>query len=166
MRAPAAISPRALIGLSAVLVATLAAGVLFLGFGGRAPAAVAAGGCTERPFAYDAAELARQNKFERGILGGGATLPAVGFHAERLDPVASLHAASHSYIVVYYRPGTPTAALKALADDAVAEKAPVLVSPRAQKPAVVAITQNRELSCSGTGGVREFAARYYASLAS
>ena len=49
MRAPAAISPRALIGLSAVLVATLAAGVLLLGFGGGAPAAVAAGGCTERP---------------------------------------------------------------------------------------------------------------------
>src|SRR5262245_14798758 len=167
MRNPAAISLRATLGLSAVLVALLAAGIVFLGLGGGSPAAQAAapGGCSERPFAYDAAERSRQQKFERG-LSGGATLPPVGFHAERLDQTASLHAASHGYIVVYFRPGTPTAELKAFADAAFEQKVPVLISPREQAAPVVAITQDRELTCSGPAGVRGFAARYYPSLAS
>jgi len=167
MRDPAAIGLRATLGLSAALVGLLAAGIVFLGLGGGSPAAQAAapGGCSERPFAYDAAELARQQRFERS-LGAGAALPPVGFHAERLDPTASLHAASHGYIVVYYRPGTPAAGLKAFADAALAQKVPALISPRKQAAAVVAITQDRELTCSGAGGVRGFAARYYPSLAS
>jgi hypothetical protein len=167
MRAPAAINLRAALGLAAALVAALAAGVVFLGFGGGSPAAAAAapGGCTERPFAYDAAELARQRRLESGLTAGGATLPPVGFHAEALDPVASLHGASHGYIVVYYRAGTATAELKAFAEAALEQKVPVLVSPRRQADPVVAITQDRELTCSGGSGVRAFAARYNPSLA-
>jgi hypothetical protein len=80
MRSPAAISLRTMIGISAGLVALLAAGVLFLGLGGGTSAAQAAGGCTERPFAYSAAELSRQSRFERTLVAGSAGLPRIGFH--------------------------------------------------------------------------------------
>lgn len=165
---PSPISLRAAGIAAAALVALLVAGVLAFGLGGGRPAVAqaASGGCTTGPFAYDAAETRRQAAFETRI-GEGAELPAWGFHATAPDITATLHAASHSAIVVFYRPGTDTAALRALADDAVAQQIPFVAVPREQRRALVAITQNVRLTCDTTrvDTLREFAAPYYAGLA-
>lgn len=166
---PTAISLRAVVTAAVALAALLAAGVLTLGLGGGEPAAAqapAAGGCVAGTFAYDAVEQRRQARFE-AALAEGASLPAFGFHADAQDSTATLHAASHSYVVVYYRPGAATAALKRLAADAVARKIPLVASPRRQDAALVAITQDRELTCAGAqvDAIRSFASATYPGLA-
>jgi hypothetical protein len=165
-----AISPRALALAAAALAALLAVGVLTLGLGGAPPAAAqtATGGCVSGPFTYDAAEARRQLAFEARLDDpGAAPLPAFGFHAGAQDETATLHAASHAWVVVFYRPGIDTSALRALAAAAVAQKVPLVAAPRRQREALVAITQDRRIACAGasTDAVREFAAAYYPSLA-
>jgi hypothetical protein len=160
------ISPRALVTAALALIALLAVGVLFLGLGGGAPAVAQTGGCVTGTFAYDAAEQGRQRAFE-AKLGDGAELPPFGFHATAPDITATLHAASHAYVVVFYRPGADTRALRALAADATALKIPLIAAPREQRAALVAITQSVQLTCdaSRVDAVREFAAGSYADLA-
>ena len=160
-----ALSLRALATAGVALAALLAAGVLFLGVGGGEPA-VAQTGCVTGTFAYDAAEQGRQRAFEARI-GNGAELPAFGFHEAAADMTAALHAASHSYVVVFYRPGTDTTALRALAADAQAQQIPLVAAPREQRAALVAITQSVQLTCDAprVDAVRDFAAPYYAGLA-
>jgi hypothetical protein len=162
---PSALSLRALATAGVALAALLAAGVLFLGLGGGEPA-VAQTGCVTSTFAYDAAEQGRQRAFEARI-GNGAELPALGFHEAAPDMTAALHAASHAYVVVFYRPGTDTAALRALAADATAQQIPLVAAPREQRAALVAITQSVQLTCEAprVDAVRDFAAPYYAGLA-
>ena len=163
-----AISLRALATAAVALAVLLAAGVLTLGLGGGESAAAesASGGCVTGTFAYDAAEARRQQAFE-ARLGQGAELPAFGFHAAAPDMTAALHAASHSYVVVFFRPGTDTTALRALAADAKAQQIPLVAAPREQRAALVAITQSAQISCDAprVDAVREFAAPYYAGLA-
>jgi hypothetical protein len=160
------ISPRALVSAALALAALLAVGVLFLGLGGGAPAAAQAGGCVSGTFAYDAAEQGRQRAFEAKI-GNGAELPAIGFHEAAPDETATLHAASHAYVVVFYRPGIDATALRALAADATALQIPLIAAPRTQKAALVAITQRVQLTCDAprVDAVRAFAAGSYADLA-
>lgn len=69
--------------------------------------------------------------------------------------------------MVFYRPGIDTAALRTLADDAVAQQIPLIAVPREHKPALVAVTQTIQIACYAprVGAVREFAAPYYAGLA-
>lgn len=159
------ISLRALATAVAALVALLAAGVLTLGVGGAEPAA-AQPGCSSGPFAFDAAEQGRQRAFE-ARLGQGADLPALGFHTTAPDLTATLHAATHAYVVVFYRPGSETPALKALAADATAFKVPLIVAPREQQAALVAIAQGTRLECAAprVDSVRALAAGMYADLA-
>jgi hypothetical protein len=169
---PSAISLRAVVTAALALTALLAVGVLTLGLGGGAPAAAAqattttTAGCTTGPFAYDAAEARRQQAFE-SRLDQGATLPPFGFYTDAPDETATLHAASHSWVVVFYRPGVDTTALRTLTEEAVALKIPLLAAPRRQKPAFVAVTQNEQLTCSGASAdaVRAFAAARYPDLA-
>jgi hypothetical protein len=164
------ISLRAVVTAAVALAALLVVGVLTLGLGGGAPAAAAqtatTGGCVTGAFAYDAAEARRQQAFEARLSQGGQ-LPAFGFHADAQDETATLHAASHSWVVVFYRPGIDTAALRTLADDATAQKIPLIAAPRRQKEALVAITQASRLTCAGASvpAVRDFAAAYYPGLA-
>ena len=96
-------------------------------------------------------------------------MPSPGFHSRPLDATATLHAASHAYVVVFYRPGAASAALEALATAATEQKVPLVVAPRAQRQALVAITQERRLDCAAAGAeqvdaIRRFSAASYPSL--
>jgi hypothetical protein len=164
-RTSSAISVRALASAAFALAVLLAAGVLILGLGGGEPA-VAQTGCATGRFAYDAAEQRRQRAFE-ARLGSGADLPPSGFHASAQDMTATVHAASHAYVVVFYRPGMDTTALRALATDAQALQIPLVAVPREQRAALVAITRSVQFTCDAprVDAVRGFAAGYYADLA-
>lgn len=166
---------RTVLALVAVLVGSLVAGVLVWGTGTDAPPTVsnAATGCTVEPLRFtvtnDPKVFAAQQQFEQGL----NAVPKPGYYDRVLDSVPTLHAASHSFVVVYVGDGVDgdaTDSLKALAKAAVQTKAPVIVSKRAQQPALVALSRGYQLTCpKGTvaqaAEVRRFAAQEYASVA-
>ncbi|MEH3053952.1 MAG: hypothetical protein PGN13_08090 [Patulibacter minatonensis] len=160
--------------LGALLVGSLVAGLVVWGTGGEAPPTVgAASGCTVTPLKYtvtnDPAVFAEQKRFESTI----NAVPKPGFYDRVLDPIPTLHAASHSFVVVFAREGLGGAGidgLQAMERAAVATKAPVVVSRRRQDAAFVALSRGYELSCAEGGAVqaaevRRFAAQEYASVA-
>jgi hypothetical protein len=163
-----AISLRAVVTAVLALAALLAAGVLTLGLGGGASAAAqaASGDCSIDTFAYDAAEERRQRAFEQRLTSSGATLPEPGFYAESPDRTATLHAVSHNYVVILYRPGADTAPLRRLASDAAALQAPVIIAPGEQDEALVAMSGHLQLTCpsGGADAARSFAGDFYSGL--
>lgn len=170
-----AMSRRALVLLTLALLVTLAGGVAILGLRRDDGPAVTdtASGCRVHALAFtvtdDEDEFAEQQAFERDV----NELPAPGFYDRELDLVPTLHAASHSYVVVFTRPGLSgdgVELLRAMERRAVGTKAPVIVAQRDQDDAVVAIARGYELACEEGGGVQaaevnRFAAQLYASVA-
>lgn len=169
------LGPRTIALLVGALVVSLVAGALLWGTAGDVAPTVAdeASGCTVHALRFtvtdDPAEFARQRRFEQTV----NTVPKPGYYERALDRDATLHAASHAYVVVFMRPGVDgdgRDGLRALSDAAVRTKAPVVVSERAQGAAFVALSRGYELSCQKDGGaqaaeVRRFAAQEYASVA-
>lgn len=168
---------RALLILVVLPVIALAVGLLALGGDAPDPASAAAGsgaadGCTTHALKYtvtdSAAEFNRQKAFE----ASDADITEPGFYDADPSSTATLHAASHSSVVVYYRPGLSAdqlRPLRALAAKAIATKAPVIIAPRRQAAAVSTLALGTQLDCSAadaaqTARVRAFAATVYASL--
>jgi Protein of unknown function (DUF3105) len=165
---------RALLAFAALAVASLLAGLMTLGAHAQdRPVPHAAGGaCTQRTLRFvvtdDPAEVQRQNSFERR----SAAVTDPGFYGHAVPATPTLHAASHGYVVVFYRPDLPAAELRplrALAAAGRATRAPVIVAPRRQAPAVSALGLGQQLDCSAadaaqTARVRAFAAAVYPSL--
>lgn len=157
------------------LLGSLIAGLLIWGLGGSVAPTVAseASGCTVHPLRFtvtdDPGEFARQQRFESTI----NAVPAPGFYDRALDEVATLHAASHAFVVVFVGAGLVDdgrAGLRGLADAATRTKAPVIVSQRRQTDAIVALSRGYALTCARGGAAqaaeaRRFAAQEYASVA-
>lgn len=156
----------------------LVAGLVTMGAhadGRTAPGATVAAadaGCRDHALKYtvtdDRAELNRQMAFE----ATNAAVTSDGFYTRTPAMTPTLHAASHGSVVVFYRPGLSAAQLRplrALVARAVATKAPVVVAPRAQRSALVALGVGHQLDCTAadaaqTARVRAFAAAIYPSL--
>jgi hypothetical protein len=167
---------RPLLVLVLAPVIALIAGLLTLGAHAEAPrslASVASGGaCRQHALRYtvtdDRAELQRQMAFE----ATSAAITEPGFYPTAPPATATLHAAAHSSVVVYYRAGLAAAQLaplRALSARAHATKVPLIVAPRAQRAAVVALALGRQLACSAadaaqTARVRAFAEAAYPPL--
>jgi hypothetical protein len=161
----------------AVALASYLAGAA--AFGLRAPAAAEpappSAGCTEKTLKFvvtdDETVHAEQMRFERRLSAESPALPAPGLHPKPVDPVASLHAASHGYIVVYFRARKTERGLGTIARQAVAQKIPLLAAPREQqRDALVAVREGMELRCSSGGPeqlarLRAFGAAVYPGLA-
>lgn len=160
--------------LAGLLVVGLIIGLATVGLEGeKAPSVASGSGCAVRPLAYtvtdDADEFAEQKAFE----ASGADVTAPGLYKVPLDLVPALHAASHSYVVVFHAPDVGPAVsdeLSALNDRATRTKAPVLIAPRQQDQALVAIARGYELACDeataqAAAEVTRFAAQTYASVA-
>jgi hypothetical protein len=159
-----------------VALASLLAGAA--AFGLRAPAAAEpappSAGCTEKTLKFvvtdDETVHAEQLRFERRLSTDSPALPAPGLHPKPVDPVASLHAASHGYIVVYFRAGPTDEGLGTIARHAVGQKIPLLAAPREQRSALIAVRAGMELRCASAGPeqlarVRAFGAAVYPGLA-
>jgi hypothetical protein len=172
---PVPLGRRPLLVLVLAPVIALIAGLLTMGAHADAPRAVASpagGGCTQHDLKYkvtdDPAELRRQMAFE----ATDAAVTAPGFYDHAPPATPTLHAASHSSVVVFYRPGLGAERLmplRALVARALATKAPVIVAPRAQRAAVTALAMGRQLTCTAadaaqTARVRAFAEAIYPSL--
>lgn len=161
--------------LLAGLVASLIGGIVLWGTAGEVAPTVAdeASGCEVHALRFtvtdDPAEYARQRRFEQTV----NAVPTPGFYDRVLDRDATLHAASHAFVVVFARAdvdGDGRDGLRALSDAATRTKAPVVISRREQQPAIVALSRGYELSCRQGGAaqaaeVRRFAAQEYASVA-
>ncbi len=161
--------------LVGALVVSLIGGAVLWGTAGDVAPTVAdaASGCTVQTLRFtvtdDPAEFERQRRFEREL----NTVPQPGYFERTLDRDATLHAASHAYVVVFMRgdlDGDGRDGLRGLSDAAKRTKAPVLVSEREQAPAIVALSRGYELRCARGGAaqaaeVRRFAAQEYASVA-
>ncbi|ADB49389.1 DUF3105 domain-containing protein [Conexibacter woesei] len=176
----AGISRRAVCALAAFVVGTFAICALVFGLGSSGPAPAAAGihdGCRESDLRFtvtnDQREVDRQHAFERRLLAAKAQLPQPRFHTEPVDPTASLHSASHGFVVAYYRDDVAAGdlgdlrALQALANE---QKVPLLTAPRVQRAALVAVRSGIEMTCSEAGAeqvaqLRRFTAELYRSLA-
>jgi hypothetical protein len=165
--------------LLALPAIALVAGLLALGGDAPDPAAAAsrsagADGCAEHALKYvvtdDAAELNRQKAFE----ATGTAITEPGFYGDGAAPAstATLHAASHGSVVVYYRSGLSAdrlRPLRALVAKATAAKVPLIVAPRRQAAALTTIALGRQLDCSAadaaqTTRVQAFATAVYPSL--
>lgn len=175
----AGISRRAVCALAAFVVATFAACVLVFGLGSAGSAPAVAGvhdGCRESDLRFtvtnDQREVDRQLAFEQRLLDAKTQLPRTRFHTEPVDPTASLHSVSHGYVVVYYRDDLAAGdlgdlrALEGLADS---QKVPLVMAPRAQGAALVAVRRDTEMTCTTAGTeqvaqLRRFAAAKYRSL--
>lgn len=115
---------------------------------------------------------ARQRAFEERYVNGRSLLSPPRFFDHPVDEVAALHTASHGFVLTFYRQdlsGGERAGLRRLEALAVAQKAPVLMAPRAQGPALVAIREGVQMTCSQAGPaqvarLRAFAATMYPSL--
>jgi hypothetical protein len=67
---------------------------------------------------------------------------------------------------VLYRPDLPAGTaslLRDLADAAVDSQAPVIVAPRRQDPALVAVANGERLTCDDDGAEQAAAARFFAA---
>lgn len=166
---------RPLLVLVLAPVIALIAGLLTMGAHADTPrsvASVAGGACTQHALRYtvtdDRAELQRQMAFE----ATDAAITDPGFYTTAPPATATLHAASHSSVVVYYRAGLPAAQLaplRALSARAHVAKVPLIVAPRPQRAAVVALALGHQLDCSAadaaqTARVRAFAEAAYPPL--
>jgi hypothetical protein len=174
---------RPLLVLLVLPVLALAAGLLTLGAHAQpaprhAPrvdaTASAAAGCTQRTLKYvitdDPRVVQRQTMFEN--TNNVVTEP--GFYTAPQPYTPTLHAASHGYVVVFFRPGLSAAALRplhALAAAALATRAPVVVAPRpGQHDALVALGLGSQFACASAPTaaqatqVRAFAAGVYPSV--
>jgi hypothetical protein len=164
---------RMVVVLAGLVLASLAAGLLVFGLNGEEPPRAAAGsGCAVHRLAYtvtDSADaFAEQKRFELSQVA----VTAPGLYRGPVAEVPTLHAASHGSVVVFHRGvlGAGAAAdLQALHVRAARTKAPVVIAPREQDDAHVAISNGYELRCGGaspreTAEVVRFAARAYASL--
>lgn len=161
--------------LAGALLAALLGGIVLWGTAGEVAPTVADGasGCAVHALRFtvtdDPAEYERQRRFERTV----NAVPAPGFYDRALDRDATLHAASHAFVVVFARPdvgGAGEDGLRALNAAAARTKAPVVIARRAQDPAIVALSRGYELTCRLGGAaqaaeVRRFAAQEYASVA-
>jgi hypothetical protein len=120
----------------------------------------------------DAHEAELQRRFESRLGADGASLPSPGMYDRALDPVASLHLVSHAHVVVYFREGLSgreLAPLRELSDRAVALQIPLVVSPREQRSALVAVKDGVALMCAAADrpeheAIRSFSAALYPSL--
>jgi hypothetical protein len=169
-----ALGRRASSAFFALPLLSLVLGLVFFGThaDGKAVPNAAGAACTQHTLRYvvtdDQREVQRQNAFERGL--NVVTPP--GFYARPTPSTPTLHAASHSFVVVFYRPGLPDAQLRplrTLVAEALATKAPVIVAPRRQATALTALGLGQQLDCTAadaaqTARVRTFAAAIYASL--
>lgn len=160
--------------LVAVLLVALVGGLATVGLKGDEPPAVTAGsGCAAHALKFTVTdspeEFAEQKRFERDV--NEITPP--GFFTAPVDPVAVLHAASHSAVVVFYAADANDAVireLRALDARGKATKAPVTIVPGEGDAALVAISRGYELVCqdateASAAEVSRFAAQTYASLA-
>jgi hypothetical protein len=78
-------------------------------------------------------------------------LPEPGLHRAPLDPIASLHAVVHGSVAVYFRTDLGERQADALAEltrRAIQRDVPLLVSPRAQHAALVAVRSGVQLTCT------------------
>jgi hypothetical protein len=164
------------VAVAGLLGASFVVGALIWGVRGSAAPSIADGasGCTVHPLRFtvtdDPAEFARQQRFE----ATDTEVPRPGLYDRALDEVATLHAASHAFVVVFVRSATTLdsgtrAALHRFDDAARATKAPVLIVRREQTPALVALSRGYALRCATAGAaqvaeVRRFAAQEYASV--
>jgi hypothetical protein len=165
---------RALLAFIGLPLLALVAGLLTLGAhaGARSVPNVSGASCTQRTLRFgitdDPAEVQRQNAFERRSLA----ITAPGFYARPTAATPTLHAASHSFVVVYYRAGLAAEQLRplrALSAVATATKVPLIVTPRRQRAAVTALGLGRELDCTAADAaqsarVRAFITAIYPSL--
>lgn len=164
---------RALLFLLVLPVFALVVGLLTMGADAKEPAASAAGAsCTQHQLKYavtdSAAEFNRQKAFE----ATNAAITEPGFYDRAPASTPTLHAASHSYVVVYYRPDLTAGQrrpLRALMAQATATRVPLIVAPRRQAEALTTLALGTQLDCSAADAaqiarVRAFAATYYASL--
>lgn len=154
---------RAVIMLAVAAVGSFAAGAAR--FGLRPPGTPAAASssprvdgthCVERKLRYGVTDSPSvrdaEYRFERDPRRA-IRVPDPGVYDAPLDPVASLHAALHASIVVYHRPDSGPAAsadLASLVDAARRIAVPLVVSPRAQRPALVGVRAGASVTCSGT----------------
>lgn len=174
-----AVSRRMLAVCAALLAISLVAGMLFL-HGSRSPelSADESAGCKQHALRYavtdDPAEFARQKRYEAAINDpNAAPLPKPGMYARTPAWTPTLHAVSHSFVVVLYRPGISAGAmreLRALDRIATETQAPVLIAPHAQAAPLIAIAMGQELRCSSADAaqaraVRAFGAAVYSSVA-
>src|SRR4051794_23435011 len=166
---------RPLLALLGLPLVALLVGLLTLGAHAQTAPRVAdasGGACTQHTLKYgitdDPAEVQRQTAFE----SSNAAITASGFYGRPTPAVPTLHAASHSTVVVFYRPDLSArelAPLHALMAVAVAPKAPLIVTPRRQVAPLVALGLGQQLTCTAadaaqTARVRAFAAGIYPSL--
>jgi hypothetical protein len=166
---------RALLVLVLVPLATLVAGMATLGARAQRPKAGEAGpgsGCVLDAPRFggsdDPAEVERQLAFE----ARSTAVTDPGFYNASVPSTPTIHAASHGFVVVFYRPGLAEGTLRGLAALAAAgqaTKAPVIVAPRRQAPALVTLGLRERLTCRAGGlaevaRTRAFAATIYASL--
>jgi hypothetical protein len=171
-------APRPIIVLALL---TLAAGpLLWLAFGrGSAaarplprprPAAAHDGACDERTLAYGLTDdRGAGREYESRILfGAHPPLPRPGFYApaDTPDPDAVLHALSHHWLVVKYRPGADTAALETLARGLAARRVLVISGGDGMPFAVGALVWGAQLTCAHAdlAAAGDFARRHAAAL--
>ena len=168
------LSRRASLAFLALPLLSLLAGLALFGAHAEGKAVPNAGGgaCAQHTLKYvvtdDPREVQRQNVFE----ARSNIVTAPGFYTRPTRSTPTLHAASHSFVVVYYRPGLAAGALRplrALAAVAHATKVPLIVAPRSQRAPVVALGLGQQLTCSAadaaqTARVRAFAAGIYPQL--
>jgi hypothetical protein len=92
-----------------LIILTLAAGpVLWLAFGDSAPAKptrVRSQACRQRTLAYGLSDDPRAGS--EVLFGAHPPLPRAGYYApgDPIDPQAVMHALTHRWVVVKYRPG-------------------------------------------------------------
>jgi hypothetical protein len=165
---------RALATFIALPLLSLVAGLAVFGAhaDGKSVPSAAGSACAQHTLKYvvtdDAREVQRQNVFE----ATNNVVTDTGFYARPTPATPTLHAASHGTVVIFYRPDVSAAdlaPLHALMADAIATKAPVVVTPRRQSAPLVALAGGRQLTCiaadaAQTARVRMFAAGLYQSL--
>jgi hypothetical protein len=182
-RAQRGISRRSALVLLGALALCLAAGILVFGIGTDAGAARAApraiastvDGCQERALRYEVTDDPRVRDAQRQLEFSPLPplLPEPGLHRAPLDPIASLHAVVHGSVAVYFRTDLGERQADALAEltrRAIQRDVPLLVSPRAQHAALVAVRSGVQLTCTAARKrqverLRAFTAAQFPALA-
>jgi hypothetical protein len=174
-----AVPVRALIALASLLLA--GGPVMWLAFGrsaraatpapaARAAAASAtpAAGCKETKLAYGLTNDREGGRaYESQILfGAHPPLPAPGFYApaDSPDPDALLHALSHGWMIVKYRPGGDLGAFKRLGRELSSRRVVVVSGGQGMPFALGAVVWGAQETCAkaadAAAGARAFALRH------